>query len=179
MNENSRLSRFGLLVAAISFCGPINFAAVSVHAQEFQEAQKDDASSSAAVELNGDIVEYSMNGNKITASGNVKIVHQDTVLTCDRVEFSRDTSIARAEGNVQLRKGVEEINGDAMTFNFATMKGEFSPARIAAYPYYGEGKTVSRVDDNHIVMKKGFLTTCDHDNPHYRLFSPTACRIRA
>lgn len=161
------MSRLGLPLAIVCLLGAVHVFVFPAYAEEEEE----DAASPAAVELNGDVVEYSMNGNKITATGHVKILHKDTVLTCDRVEFSRDTSIARAEGNVQLRKGVEEINGEAMTFNFATMKGDFSPARIAAYPYYGEGQTVSRVDDNHIVMKKGFLTTCDHDNPHYRLFS--------
>lgn len=125
----------------------------------------------ASVELNGDVVEYSVDGNKITASGNVVILYKDVTLTCDRVEFSRETSTAHAEGNVHLKKGVDEISGEKMAFNFETMNGDFEPAGIVANPYYGEGEKVSKVSENHIVMQNGYLTTCDHDRPHFRLVS--------
>ena len=58
-----------------------------------------------SVELNGDTIEYSMDGNKVTAEGNVVIFYKDVTLTCDHLEFSRDTSIAHAKGNVRLLKG--------------------------------------------------------------------------
>ncbi|OGX43536.1 MAG: hypothetical protein A3G91_01825 [Omnitrophica WOR_2 bacterium RIFCSPLOWO2_12_FULL_50_9] len=86
----------------------------------FADEGTDEAKSApgASVELNGDVVEYSVDGNKITASGNVVILYKDVILTCDRVEFSRGTSTAYAEGNVHLKKGVDEINGEKMAFNF-------------------------------------------------------------
>lgn len=122
----------------------------------------------ASVELNGDVVEYSMDGNRIIAKGNVEIRYKEIVLTCDHVEFSRDTSTAHASGNVRLLKGSDsEISGEEMTFNFATMNGDFAPAAIFANPYYGKGEQVTKVDANHILMKNGYITTCDHDQPHY------------
>ena len=121
-----------------------------------------------SVELNGDTIEYSMDGNKVTAEGNVVIFYKDVTLTCDHLEFSRDTSIAHAKGNVRLLKGGEsEISGEEMTFNFATMNGDFAPASIFANPYYGKGEQVSKIDANHISMTNGYITTCDHDQPHY------------
>lgn len=126
------------------------------------------AGPTTSVELNGDTIEYSMNGNKVTAQGNVVIFYKDVTLTCDYLEFSRDTSIAHAKGNVRLLKGGEsEISGEEMTFNFATMNGDFAPATIFANPYYGKGEQVSKIDANHISMKNGYITTCDHDQPHY------------
>ncbi len=126
------------------------------------------AGPTTSVELNGDIIEYSMDGNKITAQGNVVILYEDVTLTCDQVEFSRATSTAHARGNVRLLKGGEsEISGEEMTFNFEKMTGDFAPAAIFANPYYGKGEEVSKLDANHISMKNGYITTCDHDQPHF------------
>ena len=113
------------------------------------------AGPTTSVELNGDTIEYSMNGNKVTAEGNVVIFYKDVTLTCDYLEFSRDTSIAHAKGNVRLLKGGEsEISGGEMTFNFATMNGDFAPASIFANPYYGKGEQGNKVDANHITITK-------------------------
>ena len=54
------------------------------------------------VELTGDVIEYSVEGNMITAQGNVVMVHKNATLTCDRVEFSRANQEANAQGNVRL-----------------------------------------------------------------------------
>ena len=134
------------------------------------DGAKPAAGPTTSVELNGDIIEYSMDGNKVTAQGNVIIFYNDVTLACDRVEFSRNTGTAHAKGNVRLVKGGEsEISGEEMTFNFEKMAGDFTPASIFADPYYGKGEQVSKVDANHIFMKDGYITTCDHDQPHYRV----------
>ncbi|VAX36940.1 hypothetical protein MNBD_UNCLBAC01-1834 [hydrothermal vent metagenome] len=121
------------------------------------------------VELNGDVIEYSRSGEIMTAKGNVVIVRGDTTLTCDRVEFSRKTNIAHANGNVRLVMPTGEISGEKMTFNFSTMQGEFHGAKIISTPYYGSGESVFKESDNKMVIQKGFMTTCDHDTPHYKL----------
>ncbi len=134
------------------------------------EETRPGAGPTTSVELNGDTIEYSMDGNKVVAEGNVVILYKDVTLTCNRVEFSRSTSIAHAKGNVRLIKsGESEISGEEMTFNFQKMTGDFAPAGIFANPYYGKGEEVSKVDASHILMKNGYLTTCDHDQPHYRI----------
>jgi len=129
---------------------------------------------SETVELNGDIVEYSIDGNKITAQGNVVVINKDMDLTCDRIEFSRDTNMAYATGNVRLvmKKGdSSEMVGEKLTFNFKTMEGSFDGAKIYAKPYYGYGKKVFKVGENHMRMEDDYITTCDLDKPHYRLAS--------
>ncbi len=124
-----------------------------------------------SVELNGDVIEYSVEGNKMIASGNVIIVHKGTTLTCDKVEFFQDSQMANAFGNVRLKTATGEISGDQLSYNFGSMTGDFSGARIVAKPYYGEGKTVSKVDENKLAIDVSSVTTCDLDKPHYKLAS--------
>jgi len=129
---------------------------------------------SDTVELNGDTIEYSMDGNKVTAEGNVVVINKDINLTCDHIEFSRDTNMAYATGNVRLvmKKGdASEMIGEQLTFNFKTMEGSFDGAQIYAKPYYGYGRKVFKVGENHMRMEDDYVTTCDLDKPHYRLTS--------
>lgn len=124
-------------------------------------------SSGSAVELNGDAVEYSIDGMRVIAKGDVVITFQEATLTCDMVEFHRDTKIAYANGHVRLVTTQGEISGDALTYNFETMKGDFNSAHVISQPFYGHGKHVKKIEENQIVMEDAYITTCDHDKPHY------------
>ncbi|MFA5059118.1 MAG: LPS assembly protein LptD [Candidatus Omnitrophota bacterium] len=127
--------------------------------------------SKTPVEINGDQVEFIVEKNMVIATGNVSILQNDTKLTCDRVEFSRDTNLATAQGHVVLRTPQGSISGDQLVYNFETMTGDFHGATIASHPYYGAGESVSKVAENQIQMKKGYLTTCDLEKPHFKLAS--------
>ena len=124
-----------------------------------------------SVELNGDTVEYSMDGNKITAQGNVVIIHKQATLTCDKVEFHQASQTARAEGNVRLKTESGEILGDSMTYNFESKTGDFHGTKLISKPYYGAGEKVSKVGENKLLVTAGSVTTCDLDKPHYGLSS--------
>lgn len=123
------------------------------------------------VEINGDTVEFSMKENKMIAEGNVSVVRPDMTLFCDRLEFSRDTKIAEAKGNVVMIREDGRMEAEEMIFNFETKKGDFFDAKFYSKPFFGRGKIVSRVGENHMRMKQGYLTTCDLDKPHFRFFS--------
>lgn len=125
--------------------------------------------SSGPVELNGDQVEYGMEGNKLIATGHVSIIQGTTKLTADKIEFSRDTKIAVAEGNVVLTSSQGIISGEKLTYNFDKMTGEFMGAKIISAPYYGAGESVAKVNEKQITMDRGYITTCDLDKPHYKL----------
>lgn len=121
------------------------------------------------VEINGDTVQFSMEENKVMAEGNVKIVRPNMTLTCDKIEYFRDSKIAIAEGHVHLTMPQGQMRGDRLNFNLGTMTGQLDQAIISAPPFYSAGKELLKVDDNHIVMKNSYVTTCDHDKPHFRL----------
>jgi len=127
--------------------------------------------SNGSVELNGDTVEYSVDGNLVIARGNVVIIHGETIMECDYLEFSRDTHLAKAEGNVRLKSPQGEITGNEITFNFKTMTGDIYGARIYSYPYYGSARKISRVSDDKIELTDGYVTTSDYDKPEYRITS--------
>lgn len=138
---------------------------------EATELELDAPEETGSVELNGDTVEYSIDGNVITARGNVEILYRGTKLYADQIIFSRDSKIANAEGNVRLVSSQGEISGDKLRFNFETMSGDFNGAKIFADPYYGGGRKITKVGTNEIEMRDSHITTCDHDKPHYQLLS--------
>ncbi|MDP8212389.1 MAG: LPS assembly protein LptD [Candidatus Zapsychrus exili] len=123
------------------------------------------------VEINGDIVEYSIDGNKVVAKGNVSIIHKGQTLFCDEVEFFRDTKIANAKGHVVLKSEQSEISGYKVTYNLNTGLGDFYNAKIVAHPYYGEGDKATKVSKNKIVIDNGYITTSDYDKPGWRMKS--------
>lgn len=90
-----------------------------------------ESNNASPVELTGDQVEYSTEGNKMIASGNVSIARGNTKLTADKVEFSRDSGVAMAEGRVVLTMPQGIIRGDKFTYDFNKMTGDFSQAKIA------------------------------------------------
>ena len=119
--------------------------------------EQEENTTGESVELNGDTVEYSRDGNTVIAEGNVVIIHKDMELSCDRIEFSRDTNLAYATGNIRLvmtNGEISEMTGEELTFNFKTMEGSFDGARIFANPYFGYGGKVEKVGENHIRMEK-------------------------
>ncbi len=122
-----------------------------------------------SVELNGDEVEYSVDGNTISARGNVVIYYKGAALYSDEVEFDQNTQIARANGNVRLVTDQGEVRGRDMIFDFTTMTGELGGARIFASPYWGETTSMAKVGENKFEMDDMYLTTSDWDKPEYRL----------
>ncbi|HLF17960.1 MAG TPA: LPS assembly protein LptD [Candidatus Omnitrophota bacterium] len=131
----------------------------------------DSTSKANSVELNGDVVEYSVDSSAVTARGNVIIHNAEATLYCDEVQFDQATNIAHALGHVRLVNKQGEISGDELTFDFNTMTGDFHNARIVADPYYGGARKISRVSDSKMVMEDGYLTTSDFDKPEYRVVS--------
>lgn len=124
------------------------------------------------IEINADHFEFFQEENRVVVQGNVVISRENVTLTCDKAEVNKNTGVAVAEGQVVLSSPQGgRISGEKMTFNFETMTGDFFGARIASPPYYGEGETLSKVAASHIVMTKGYITTCDLHKPHFRMKS--------
>ena len=123
------------------------------------------------IEINGDQVEFIMEGSKVIATGNVVVVKDDITLTCDRLEFLRDQQIGIAEGHVILHASNGEMRGEKMTYNFKDMNGEFAGASFFSDPFFGRGETMEKLGENHMRINKGYLTTCDLDKPHFRMSS--------
>lgn len=123
------------------------------------------------VEIDGDNVEFMQEENKVVIDGHVSIVKGDTTLRADHMEYFHATKLATAKGHVILSHAQGEIRGDALTFNFGTMTGDFQGATIVTKPYYGKSEFISKVDEKRIEMTRGYITTCDLDKPHYKMYA--------
>ncbi len=134
-----------------------------------KENPKEDENS--PIELTGDSVEFERVGNKLTAKGNVVIIKGNSKLTCDKVEFFKDSQEAKGWGHVILVSPQGTIYSESLIYNFGTMTGEFTQAHFYADPFYGAAKTMSKVGPNHLVLNKGYLTTSDFEKPEYRMTS--------
>ena len=132
-------------------------------------AQEPDPKSAEPVELNGDEIEYKAEEGKMVVTGNVLLKQNDTVLYCDKAEFYKEKKEAHAEGNVILKSSRGEVWADKAFYNFATKKGEFTNARIMADPIYGRARSIIRVGESYYILKDGYLTTSDYDDPGYRI----------
>ncbi|MGC8862348.1 MAG: LPS export ABC transporter periplasmic protein LptC [Armatimonadota bacterium] len=56
--------------------------------------------------------------NKILLTGGVRFTHGDTVLTCDEVQYDRDTNVAVSPGKVRITDPNCDITGDRGTAYF-------------------------------------------------------------
>lgn len=121
--------------------------------------------------VNGDKVEYSIDGKTVTAEGNVVVVYKGSRLTCKKLSINTQTKDSVAEGDARLddQKGV--IEGSRMTYNFETKSGIIFDSDFRANPYFGKGHKVQKVSDKEFVAFKGYMTTCSLDEPHYRFKS--------
>ncbi|MFH1836939.1 MAG: LPS assembly protein LptD [Candidatus Omnitrophota bacterium] len=119
--------------------------------------------------VDGDMVEYFEEDGRILAEGNVSIEYGDTVLKCDRIEVNTKTRQALCTGNVAITQEEGVLTGERIKYDFNLERGEIIGAEVDAFPWFGYASESSKVGDNEYVLRKGYITTCDIDIPHYRI----------
>lgn len=129
------------------------------------------AAAKQPIVINGDRIEYSKDNNTVTIEGNVEVIKEDAVLTCDKAVVNTLTNDTHAEGNVILKDAKGVIKARSCDYNFKTKTGVSFDAKVAYPPYYGAGKIVKKISEAEIEIKNGYLTTCDKEHPHYRIQS--------
>ena len=135
-------------------------------------AQKTDAlkmKPGQPITVDGDMVEYFEEDGRIVADGDVSIEYGDITLTCDHIEVNTKTRQALCEGNVKVVQEDGVLTGERIRYDFALERGEVIGGEVDAFPWFGSSAESSKVGDNEYVLKKGFITTCDTDIPHYRI----------
>ncbi len=146
-----------LLLSAFSFLFSVNG-----YAQEKKEEP---------IIVNGDTVEYFTEGKEVTATGNVSVTNKGTKLTCRKLTVNTQTKDAEAEGDVRLEDAKGVIEGKKMKYNFQTKSGTIIDSEFRANPYFGKAEKVDKVSEDKFIARRGYMTTCDYDNPHYRIKS--------
>lgn len=162
-NAKDCVLTFGVFILNL-FCA-LNF--VICHSYVLaQDAQKEEP-----VIVNGDRVEYFTEASEVTAEGNVEVNYKGSKLTCDKLTVNTKTNDATATGKVRLDDTKGVIEGTKSVYNFNSKAGKIDNALFRSDPYFGKGKEVEKIDDKHFVSKKGYMSTCSYDDPHYRFKS--------
>ena len=119
--------------------------------------------------VDGDQVEYFEDTGAIIASGNVVINYGEVTLSCDSIEVNTKTKVAMCEGNVKVDSGDGVLEGDKILYDFTKQTGEIVGAEVESFPWFGEAEKTERVSENEFILNDGYISTCDLENPHYRI----------
>jgi LPS-assembly protein len=131
--------------------------------------KKQDTKTASQVTLQADQVSFSTTDNKAHAKGDVVVTSKDQQLFCDELQLDRVVQEAVAGGNVYLDTPQEQVVAKGLTYNFNDGTGEFRDARVYIDPYQIKGQKIDKISENYMTMDEGYLTTCDLDEPHYRM----------
>lgn len=114
---------------------------------------------------------YNQRTSVYTAIGAVVIQKDDITLTADRVIFHQGTMEARADGNVLLVSNADRLTGDQMIVNLDTGAGIVSPGELFLEQkhFYIRGDDIRKTGENSFSVTKGSLTSCDGENPDWRI----------
>lgn len=121
------------------------------------------------VTVNGDVVEFKSEGREIVAEGHVEIVGQDMRMTADKVRVFFDEKIIIAEGNVTFKRGIQEMEGEMIVFDFGDKTGTLIDPHVDMAPYYGSALVADKLGEGETSLRDAVITTCDLPHPHYAL----------
>ncbi|MBU4346549.1 MAG: LPS export ABC transporter periplasmic protein LptC [Candidatus Omnitrophica bacterium] len=121
--------------------------------------------------VNGDIVEYSTKDKEVTATGNVSVSYQGTTLTCEKLTVNPDTKDGVAEGNARLEDEKGVIEGSRIIYNFQAKSGMIIDSEFRSNPFFGKAEKTDKISDEKFISRRGYISTCSYDEPHYRFKS--------
>jgi hypothetical protein len=121
-----------------------------------------------AVRINANQMSVAPERKLAVAEGNVEVVFENTLLTCDRMTLFTDTKDLYAEGNVRLEEGAQVFRGDMVHYNLQNKKGRFLQGTVATPPWYQHGRSVEHIAEGILLVTPGYLTSCDHEPPHFK-----------
>ena len=121
-----------------------------------------------AVQINANQMSVSPDRRTAIAEGNVEVLFENAVLTCDRATLFTDTKDVYAEGRVRLEEGDEVFRGEMVHYNLQNKKGRFLQGTVATPPWYQHGRSVEHIAEGVYEVTPGYLTTCDLEPPHFR-----------
>ena len=129
---------------------------------------KDDRAKQA-ITVNGDKVEYSTDSKLVTAEGDVEVLYKSEELRCQKLTLNTQTKEGEAEGNVSLNDPNVKMTGSKMTYNFQNKSGSIYDATFKSQPYFGSAHILEKLSDSEFIASNTSITSCNFDKPHYRI----------
>ena len=123
--------------------------------------------------VNGDKVQFDNVKRKVTGIGNVSITYKDMKMTCDKIVVDIDKKEGVAEGRITLYQEGNIFTADKAVYDFEAKRGHLTNSGMQMEPWYGKGESVDKVGDKVFKLNKSYVTTCDFEEPHYRIEART------
>ena len=132
------------------------------------ETDKRDA---GPVSIEADSIAYNGDDDSFHAAGKVLITFSGGDLKADAVTLYRGTNQALAVGHVFLRNNQDILEGEKVLFNIDSRTGTVDEGRmfIAGNHFYVRGEKIEKKSEAAYRLENGTVTTCDGDNPDWRL----------
>ena len=108
------------------------------------------------------------------AEGDVEVVFENTLLTCDRLTLFTDTQDAYAEGRVRLEEGNQVFRGEMVHYNLENKKGRFLQGTISSPPWHEHGRSVEHIAEGVYEVTPGYITSCELEPPHFKFYGRRA-----
>ncbi len=126
----------------------------------------------APIACKGDVIRY-LEGQKVAIfEGHARLDYKNLTLKADKITVYTERTEAFAEGNVEFYRDGDYIFTDKLRYDFLKEQGMLGPSLGYYDPWYGRaGKVTSDQTENEIVFTEGSATTCDLEEPHYRIES--------
>jgi hypothetical protein len=125
---------------------------------------------SQLVRYSGDEVSFALRDRKIDIAGDGRLEYDTMVLTAQRIKLDTDERELYAEGD-PLVEDAETIAGERMGYNFHHKTGAVAEGVTAMDEYYYVGDDIRRFEDTTLKIRKGKMTSCDLEQPHYHFWS--------
>lgn len=122
-----------------------------------------------AIQINARQMSVSPDQRIAIADGDVEVVFENALLTCDHLTLFTDTKDAYAEGRVRVEEGTQVFRGEMAHYNFETKKGRFLQGTVSSPPWHEHGRAVEHIAEGVYEVTPGYLTTCELEPPHFRL----------
>jgi len=127
-------------------------------------------------QLEADEIFYDREYDAYIAKGNVLIYKSNIKLRADFVRFDQKNLQAYAEGDVVLTNGQDILSGTSMEMDLENQVGTVEDGYlfIKENNYHLTGDVIKKVGDKTYVIDGATLTTCDGDNPDWKITAKKA-----
>jgi len=121
-----------------------------------------------AVQINAKQMSVAPDRKVAVAEGDVEVIYNNTVVTCDRLTLFTDTKDLYAEGRVRIEEGQQVFRGELVHYNLQNKKGRFLQGTVATPPWFEHGRSVEHIAEGVLRVSPGYLTSCELEPPHFK-----------
>ncbi len=123
------------------------------------------------VTINADQINYLQQERKIVAKGNVTMEYKGVKIFCDKATYDAEANKAHIIGDVKIVRGDTTAYGQDVIYDFNILEANIKQVEISEPPIQGKANQVKKEGEDKYILGDGYVTTCDLEDPHYRLIA--------